>query len=256
MSNWVQDFNDPSSYYWGGSDAGQDKNWTQTPGSDPPDDFPIPDTGNPGWYYRAGDIDINDVTNNWWHDETVKDGAFTAVDLKSVFSSISVEQIDQNWGLCFTALQKYGLDDTLTQIGMLANVRTEVANFLPIHEYGDVAYWTRMYEGRADLGNTQPGDGARYCGRGFIQLTGRANYRTYGSLIGVDLEGNPDLAMDPAVAAEVLAVYAKQRGIQAACQAQNWRQVRIAVNGGVNGYDVYMGAVTTLLIIAQRKGLL
>lgn len=130
---------------------------------------------------------------------------------------------------------------------MMANVRAEVANMLPVHEYGSTAYFTNMYEGRVDLGNTQPGDGARYCGRGYIQLTGRANYRTYGGLIGVDLEGNPDIAMDPGVAAEVLAVYAKQRGIQAHCAQKDWTQVRRDVNGGLNGLAVFVAAVDQLL---------
>jgi hypothetical protein len=252
-SAWIQDVKDPTYYYWAGSDAGQEKNWTQLVASEPPQGF-YGDPANPGWYLRQ---DGNPETPaDWWSDETVLIAPrFTAQDLTPVFNSIPLAQIDQNWGLCYAALEKYGLNDVLTQIGMLANVRTEVSNFLPIHEYGDVAYWTRMYEGRADLGNTVAGDGARYCGRGYIQLTGRANYRSYGAKIGVDLEGNPDLAMDPSIAAEVLAVYARDRGIQAACQAQNWRQVRIAVNGGLNGYDVFMGAVTTLLLVAQRRGL-
>lgn len=255
MSAWIQDHNDPTYYYWAGGDAGQEKNWTQVAASEPPQGF-YGDPANPGWYLREGGDPEN--TNDWWHDETVVvvQSAFTPADLQVVFNSISLEQIADNWGRCFAALQKYGLNDPLTQIGMLANIRTEVASFLPIHEYGDVAYWTRMYEGRADLGNTVAGDGARYCGRGYIQLTGRANYRSYGAKIGVDLEGNPDLAMDPSIAAEVLAVYARDRGIQAACQAQNWRQCRVAVNGGLNGWDVFVGAVSTLQAVAQRRGLI
>ena len=47
------------------------------------------------------------------------------------------------------------------------------------------------YEGRADLGNNRPGDGVRYKGRGLLQLTGRANYKVFGDLLGVQLEGNP-----------------------------------------------------------------
>lgn len=51
------------------------------------------------------------------------------------------------------------------------------------------------YEGRTDLGNTIPGDGKRFMGRGYVQITGRANYAKASSLIGVDLVGQPDLAL-------------------------------------------------------------
>ncbi|MFM9829606.1 MAG: glycoside hydrolase family 19 protein [Sphingomonas sp.] len=61
------------------------------------------------------------------------------------------------------------------------------------------------------LGNREPGDGYTYRGRGFIQLTGRANYEKYGRIIGRDLIGNPDLVNDPAVAADVTAAYIKDR---------------------------------------------
>lgn len=81
----------------------------------------------------------------------------------------------------------------------------------PIHEYGGTAYFTKMYDIRgsnpalaARLGNIKPGDGARYAGRGYVQLTGRANYDRAGRAIGVDLVGNPDLAMDRDIASRIM----------------------------------------------------
>lgn len=65
--------------------------------------------------------------------------------------------------------------------------------------------------GAKQLGNTKPGDGWNFRGRGLNQLTGRANYAKYGKMIGVDLESNPDLANDPAVAAKLAVAYMKDR---------------------------------------------
>ena len=61
------------------------------------------------------------------------------------------------------------------------------------------------YEGRQDLGNTQPGDGVRFKGRGYVQITGRLNYQRYAGLLGVDLTAHPERAADPEVAARICA---------------------------------------------------
>jgi putative chitinase len=98
------------------------------------------------------------------------------------------------------------------------NTRLRAAAFVSqlAHESGSFRYpeeiWgptaaQRRYEGRADLGNVQPGDGYRYRGRGWVQLTGRANYRTYGRLVGLHLEGRPELAVQPDAAARIAAAY-------------------------------------------------
>lgn len=78
-------------------------------------------------------------------------------------------------------------------------------NSLPEFLYG---YQTSKGRG---LGNTQPGDGAKYIGRGYIQLTGRANYAKYAKLSGHDILSNPTLMNDPTVAAEVCVWYMKDR---------------------------------------------
>jgi hypothetical protein len=83
----------------------------------------------------------------------------------------------------------------------------------PIKEYGGVAYFTKRYDppptGKnpsvaKQLGNTRPGDGAAYCGRGFVQLTGRRNYTDWGKRLNIDLVGNPLLAMELDVATKIL----------------------------------------------------
>jgi len=106
---------------------------------------------------------------------------------------------DAAWGKRFTAYA-------------LATADRETAGTMkPIKEYGGNQYFTRMYDvtGRdparaRKMGNTAPGDGARYCGRGYVQLTWKANYEKLGAMVGFPLAGNPDLAMRPDIAAEIM----------------------------------------------------
>jgi len=93
----------------------------------------------------------------------------------------------------------------------------------------------RSYQGR--MGNKRPGDGYRYRGRGFIQLTGRDNYRQAGRELGLPLEQNPDIVERPDIAAKTSVWYWK-KNVQP--RISNWDDVasitRI-VNGGYNGLD-------------------
>src|SRR5262245_1443449 len=128
-----------------------------------------------------------------------------------------------------------GLTDRASIIAVLATIATEVGSFEPINEFGGDAYFKKNYEGRKDLGNVHPGDGVRYHGRGFIQVTGRANYRGYGQKLGVDLEDHPELALDPDVATRILGTYFKDHGIADFARRGDWTGVRKKVNGGTNG---------------------
>ncbi|MBI5815879.1 MAG: hypothetical protein HZB29_09750 [Nitrospinae bacterium] len=107
---------------------------------------------------------------------------------------------------------------------------------------GAPAYFNK-YDGRKDLGNTAPGDGYKYRGRGFIQITGHANYQDFGARLGVDLVGNPGLALDPSTAAEILVVYLRRRGVFTALTPERQRRL---VNGGLNGITKYKSALAAL----------
>lgn len=94
----------------------------------------------------------------------------------------------------------------------LATAYHETAStMLPIKEYGGPTYFTRMYDvtgARPQLaikyGNTCAGDGPKYCGRGYVQLTWKSNYAKAGEKLGVDCVKNPDLAMRPDLAAKIM----------------------------------------------------
>ncbi|MBV8457397.1 MAG: hypothetical protein JO122_12355, partial [Acetobacteraceae bacterium] len=108
-------------------------------------------------------------------------------------------------------LKKYQIDAELRIAHFLAQACHESDGFCTTVEYSDGKY----LEGRRDLGNTQPGDGPRYKGRGLIQLTGRANYKRYGDLLGLDLVGNPERAADPVISLAIACEYWKSNGLNA-----------------------------------------
>jgi putative chitinase len=85
------------------------------------------------------------------------------------------------------------------------------ATMQPIKEYGSYDYFENMYgpngrrpEVARSMGNVNPGDGAKFCGRGYVQNTWANNYKRGGKLVGVDLYNNPDLAMRPDIAAKLM----------------------------------------------------
>ena len=92
---------------------------------------------------------------------------------------------------------------------LLATAKHETADTMqPITEYGGRKYFDKYDTGKLAkaLGNTpdKDGDGYRYRGRGYVQITGRANYAKAGGKLGVDLIGNPDAALNPDIAAQIL----------------------------------------------------
>jgi putative chitinase len=85
------------------------------------------------------------------------------------------------------------------------------------------------------LGNVEKGDGFRYKGRGAFQCTGRTNYRRYGHALGIDLEGHPELAGEPANTFRIAGVYWNDHKLSDLADSGNFREITRRVNGGYNG---------------------
>lgn len=102
---------------------------------------------------------------------------------------------------------------------------------------GPAAIAEAVYGNRTDLGNTQAGDGYKYIGRGFIMITGRANYTHFGALMAQPLVDQPQLLEQPTYAAQAAAAFWKANNINAKADADDISGVTKLVNGGLNGLD-------------------
>lgn len=158
-----------------------------------------------------------------------------------------IDNVRRNWPVLEAALVKRGLDSSLVKVAAIGTVAVETATFQPVKERGGPTYLENLYENRKDLGNTEPGDGALYRGRGFIQITGRWDYGHFGTEIGIDLLKTPDRALDPAVAAEIFALYFIERHVSPFADVQNWEMVRRRVNGGLTGWPRFSDVITKLV---------
>lgn len=157
-----------------------------------------------------------------------------------VAPSASVQGISpqgaNNEAILESALQGYGITNVTQFAQIMAQCAHVSGNFQYLRELGNDSYFQK-YEGRADLGNTQPGDGLKYKGRGFIQITGRDIYARAGLYLGLDLINQPHLAEDPVTAAKLVLFfffeYKKSR-----TASVDWNDVTTVtriVNGGTNG---------------------
>lgn len=93
----------------------------------------------------------------------------------------------------------------------------------------------KVYASRMGNGSPESGDGWRYRGRGYIQITGRDGYRAIGDAIGVDLENHPDHAAAPEHALRVACGFWRWKKVNAACDEGDFPRVTRLVNGGLTG---------------------
>ncbi len=157
--------------------------------------------------------------------------AINAEQLRQIMPNLSAERAQQMTPYLNRAMQEAGITTPKRAAAFLAQLA---------HESGQLRYFEelasgRAYEGRRDLGNTQPGDGMRFKGRGPIQLTGRANYEAASRDLGVDLVNHPELAARPDVGFRVAAWYWKKHGLNELADRGNFDGITQRINGGQNG---------------------
>lgn len=168
--------------------------------------------------------------------------------VQRMFPHTRRSHIESNLPFVLDGLRVFGLDEEPIVKAGLATIRAEVETFEPISEYQ--SKWNTSpggqpydrYDFRHDLGNGARGDGAKYKGRGYIQLTGKNNYRQYG---GELLLHCPHLANDAKIAGLILAsfLYDRRDSIRTAMQDGHYRIARRLVNGGSHGLERFVDAI-------------
>lgn len=149
-----------------------------------------------------------------------------------------------NWPIIEAAFADLGMTGNELCVAAIATTRVECPPFKPIHEYGDDRYFVQHYLGKD--GNATPEDAIKYAGRGFLQLTGRDNYLRFGHMLGIDLINNPDTALEPNAAASLMAAYFFEHKIAQRAAQRDWAGVRRAVNGGLNGFGLFMRYINNI----------
>lgn len=156
----------------------------------------------------------------------------TREQLEAVMPQASKRRVDEYFLDLDAAMEEFEINTPVRKAAFLAQIA---------HESGQLRYMQELasgaaYEGRRDLGNTRPGDGRRYKGRGPIQLTGRANYRRFGKLLGLPLESEPWLASSSDVGFRIAGLYWKLKGLNELADTGDFREITRRINGGYNGY--------------------
>lgn len=158
--------------------------------------------------------------------------------------------LTQTGPLLVKVLPGFGITTRLRIAHFLAQCAHESDGFRTLEEYATGV----EYDGRRDLGNVVKGDGMRYKGRSFIQLTGRANYRRVGQALGLSLEENPLIALVPENALAISCEFWKEHNLNKWADNDDIIQVTQIVNGGQNGIEsrkTYLAAAKREVIRAE-----
>lgn len=133
------------------------------------------------------------------------------------------------------AMAEFDINTPQRQAAFIAQIAHESGELRHTREIWGPTPVQSRYEGRADLGNTEPGDGSKFRGRGLIQITGRANYAECGAALGLDLLGAPELLEHPTAASRSAAWFWKHHGLNELADAGDFGHITRRINGGLNG---------------------
>jgi len=168
----------------------------------------------------------------------------TGQQLQSIMPSIPTARREALLPFLQAAMTEFAIEAPARVAAFVAQLAHESGQFLFMEEIWGPTPAQRRYEPAstlaATLGNTESGDGRRFKGRGPIQITGRANYRRFGDLLGVDLVSDPARAAHPELAFRVAGLFWSKKGLSELADRatdEAFREITRRINGGFNGLD-------------------
>ena len=147
------------------------------------------------------------------------------------------------------AMDEFEITTPLRQAAFLAQIAHESGSLRYVREIASGS----AYEGRKDLGNTQPGDGVKFKGRGLIQITGRSNYAAVSKSLGIDFIAHPELLETTDNATRSAAWWWKAHKLNELADQQLFDKITRVINGGTNGQDERRALYKNALIVLGDK---
>jgi predicted chitinase len=168
----------------------------------------------------------------------------TAEQLQSIMQRLPPQRNAECLPCLQAAMKEFQIDAPPRAAAFLAQLAHESGQLRFMEEIWGPTPAQQRYEPRSALatalGNTEPGDGRRFKGRGPIQLTGRANYRRFGDLLGENLIADPARAARPDLAFRIAGLFWSKKGLNALADlatADAFREITRRINGGFNGLE-------------------
>jgi putative chitinase len=156
----------------------------------------------------------------------------TLEQLQKCLPKATPENIQKFGPKLIQAMEHYEINTPRRQAAFLAQLAHESGSFRYVEELAS----GEAYEGRKDLGNTEPGDGKRFKGRGLIQITGRANYKELGEELNYDFISKPEDLELPGPATFSAAWFWYSRHLNRLADIDAFEKITQRINGGLNGY--------------------
>lgn len=136
----------------------------------------------------------------------------------------------------YRVMERYEINDAWRASAFLAQWAHETGGWRWMRELGGPSYF-KKYDGRKDLGNTEPGDGYKYRGRGHLMLTGKHNFKKYGEKLNLPLLEQPDLAESPAISALIAGQFWDDHKLNELADEGKLKSITMIINGGLNGWE-------------------